>query len=285
MKKCVIVINTYKSESRSLGESVAGFLRERNVVCDFFTFDGFSKNVQFGDIDFMVTLGGDGTVLFAARCCADKGIPVFPINLGEFGFIASIEKNEWKEPLDKFLAGQMSEDSRSMLKVLVGNEKNPDFEGIALNDVVISAEHAVSTVSLGVLYDGISLGEFKADGIIISTATGSTAYSVSAGGPIIDPSVDVFVLTPINAFSLSGRPIVFAPKGKLEIVVLPSRTKEVILTVDGQKPVQVSEGEHIIIKKHEHSVKLVGCSPKKFYDALRSKLNWSGGPHARNPDD
>lgn len=285
MKKCVIVINTYKSESRSLGEKVAEFLKERNVVCDFFTFDGFSENVQFGDIDFMVTLGGDGTVLFAARCCADKGIPVFPINLGEFGFIASIEKNEWKEPLDKFLAGQMIEDSRSMLKVFVGEEKKYEFASIALNDVVISAERAVSTVSLGVLYDGISLGEFKADGIIISTATGSTAYSVSAGGPIIDPSVDVFVLTPINAFSLSGRPIVLAPKGKLEIVVLPSRTKEVILTVDGQKPVKVSEGEHIIIKKHEHSVKLVGCSPNKFYDALRSKLNWSGGPHARNPDD
>ena len=131
-----------------------------------------------------------------------------------------------------------------------------------------------------VSYNDVPLGTFKADGIIISTATGSTAYSASAGGPIIDPELDALVLTPINSFSLSSRPLVLSPRGEVGITILPSRENDVIITIDGQKPFDLHEGDCIKIRRLQEKVKLVGCTTKKFYGALCSKLNWSGGPHA-----
>ncbi|MBR0101204.1 MAG: NAD(+)/NADH kinase, partial [Treponema sp.] len=122
------------------------------------------------------------------------------------------------------------------------------------------------------------LGEIKADGIIISTATGSTAYSASAGGPIIDPDLDAMVLTLMNAFSLSSRPLVLSPDGELEIEILPSRISDVVISVDGQIPVDLHVGDVIRIRQSEFKAKLIGCTKEKFYNALRSKLNWSGGP-------
>ena len=128
-------------------------------------------------------------MLFAARGCASLGIPVFPVNLGEFGFIASIEKNEWKEKLELFLSDALFVGERSMLEVSFSRALRRNFSAVALNDVVVSADTAAKTVSLEVSYDGVPLGVFKTDGIIVSTATGSTAYSASAGGPIVDPFV------------------------------------------------------------------------------------------------
>jgi NAD+ kinase len=124
----------------------------------------------------------------------------------------------------------------------------------------------------------VPLGDFKADGIIVSTATGSTAYSASAGGPIIDPGLDAMVLTLINAFSLSSRPIVLSPDGDLEIEILPSRVSGVVISVDGQIPIDLHVGDKIRIRRIEDKALLIGCTKEKFYNALRSKLNWSGGP-------
>jgi NAD+ kinase len=280
MKKCLIVINTHKEESKALGGEICSYLDTRGISSSFYRFDGFSSENPFEGNDFVVTLGGDGTVLFAARGCASLGIPVFPVNLGEFGFIASIQKTEWKENLDQFLAGKACIDSRNMVHAALVRGKSDAFSAVALNDIVISAETAARTISLEVSYNCVSLGRFKADGVIISTATGSTAYSASAGGPIIDPELDALVLTPVNSFSLSSRPLVLSPNGEIGITVLPSRVQNIIITVDGQKPVSLQVGDCIKIRKTAEKVKLVGCTTEKFYDALRSKLNWSGGPHA-----
>lgn len=283
MKNCLIIVNTHKNESQKLGREIESYLISKNISSEFQNFDGVgirAGSKDYSDIDFVVTLGGDGTVLFAARCFAHLGIPIFPINFGQFGFIASIEKTEWKAKLESFLDGTETINERNMVTVSIGEKKTY----VALNDIVVSAGHGMSTVSLAVLYDGVSLGEFKADGIIVSTATGATAYSASAGGPIIDPGLDALVLTPVNSFSLSVRPLVVHTRGVFEIVVLPSRADEVSVIVDGQKPVKISEGDRIIIEKSPNSARLVGCTSEKFYNALRSKLNWSGGPHVRNPD-
>ena len=213
--------------------------------------------------------------------CVKNKIPVFPVNLGEFGFIASIQKNEWQKELDLFLAGKSEVDERNMLNAaLVSTRQSEPFSGIGLNDVVICAKTAARTIMFTVSYNDVPLGTFKADGIIISTATGSTAYSASAGGPIIDPELDALVLTPINSFSLSSRPLVLSPRGEVGITILPSRENDVIITIDGQKPFDLHEGDCIKIRRLQEKVKLVGCTTKKFYGALRSKLNWSGGPHA-----
>ena len=281
MKKCLIVVNTHKDESQNLGRMIQSYLAAKSIESSVFCFDGFSTENPFTGFDFVITLGGDGTVLFAARGCVKNKIPVFPVNLGEFGFIASIQKNEWQKELDLFLAGKSEVDERNMLNAaLVSTRQSEPFSGIGPNDVVICAKTAARTIMFTVSYNDVPLGTFKADGIIISTATGSTAYSASAGGPIIDPELDALVLTPINSFSLSSRPLVLSPRGEVGITILPSRENDVIITIDGQKPFDLHEGDCIKIRRLQEKVKLVGCTTKKFYGALRSKLNWSGGPHA-----
>ena len=282
MKKCLIVVNTHKDLSRKFGNSIAEFLTERGIKSSFYSFNGFSNNNPFEGNDFVITLGGDGTVLFAARGCVKHGIPVFPVNFGEFGFIASIQKQEWRQKLELFLEGKLPVVTRSMVQAALIRpaEKGEIFSSIGLNDVVICSKFATRTVLLEVSYNRVPLGIFKADGLIVSTATGSTAYSTSAGGPIIDPELDALLLTPMNAFSLSSRPLVLSPDGEIGVTVMRSRESESIITVDGQKTFELQEGDCVKIRRISEKVKLAGCTVEKFYDALRSKLNWSGGPHA-----
>ncbi|MBQ9205715.1 MAG: NAD(+)/NADH kinase [Treponema sp.] len=278
VKKSLIVVNSFKEESKALGSEIQAYLKKLQIQADIFVFNGFSEQYPFYGYDFVITMGGDGTVLFAARGCAPLGIPIFPVNFGSFGFIASVQRDEWKKELDDFLSGNAVIDERGMLRadLIRGGQRRLTATG--LNDVVICGKTAAHTISFNVRYDKVSLGEIKADGIIISTATGSTAYSASAGGPIIDPGLDAMVLTLMNAFSLSSRPLVLSPEGQLEIEILPSRISDVVISVDGQIPVDLHVGDIIKIKQIEHKAKLIGCTKEKFYNALRSKLNWSGGP-------
>lgn len=280
MKKCLVIVNTHKEESLAMEKVISAHLFERGIETSAFYFDGFSEEGQFEGYDFVITLGGDGTVLFAARNCVKSGIPVFPVNFGEFGFIASVQKENWQSEVDAFLSGRAEFDERSMLNAALISKKNRDFSGIGLNDVVISAKSVARTILFDVSYNDVSLGTFKADGIIISTATGSTAYSASAGGPIIDPDLDALVLTPVNSFSLSSRPLVLSPKGEIGVTILSSREKNALITIDGQRPFELEIGDTVKIRRLQKKVRLIGCNTKKFYGALRSKLNWSGGPHA-----
>ncbi|MBR1615521.1 MAG: NAD(+)/NADH kinase [Treponema sp.] len=278
LRKCLIVVNSFKEESKNLGTVVKEYLATRGVHADLFVFNGFSEQYPFHGYDFTITMGGDGTVLFAARGCVELKIPIFPINFGSFGFIASVQKDEWKRELDLFLDGKAVIEGRSMLQADLIRGGLRRFSSVGLNDIVVSAAHAAHTISYTVTYDNVPLGDFKADGIIVSTATGSTAYSASAGGPIIDPGLDAMVLTLINAFSLSSRPIVLSPDGDLEIDILPSRVSGVVISVDGQIPIDLHVGDKIRIRRIPDKALLIGCTKEKFYNALRSKLNWSGGP-------
>lgn len=282
MKKVLIIVNTSKKESQKMGKLISEYLEQKGIDSSIFAFDGFSKENSFRGFDLVITLGGDGTVLFAARGCAEHEIPVFPINFGEFGFIASIQKNEWKEELELYLSKKAQIVERSLIQAVVisGKTGKSIYSGIAFNDIVISAKMASRTILMGVDFNYVSLGKFKADGLIVCTATGSTAYSSAAGGPIVDPTLDAIVLTPMNAFSLSSRPLVLNPNGELEITILPSRESDIIITLDGQKPFDIKEGDCIKIRQGSKKVKLVGCTQERFYEALKSKLNWAGGPHA-----
>ena len=278
VKKSLIVVNSFKEESKSLGNEIQAYLRSLGIVADIFLFNGYSEQYPFYGYDFVITMGGDGTVLFAARGCAPLGIPIFPINFGSFGFIASVQRDEWKRELDDFFAGKAVIDERSLLQADLIRGQNRRLSATGLNDIVICGKTAGHMITFNVLYDKVPLGEIKSDGIIISTATGSTAYSASAGGPIIDPDLDSMVLTLMNAFSLSSRPLVLSPDGELEIEILPSRMSDVVISVDGQIPVDLHVGDVIRVCQHEKKAKLIGCTKEKFYNALRSKLNWSGGP-------
>jgi len=280
MKKCLIIINTHKKESEKLGNRIKAFLKDYSIEVSFISFNGGDFNYHFDGFDFVITLGGDGTVLYACRGCLHLGIPVFPINLGEFGFIAGIQKDEWEENLVNFLEGKSKIEERTMILVNVIRDGKVVYTENALNDAVISAETVASTTLLDIASNNIPLGQFKADGVIVSTATGSTAYSVSAGGPIIDPELDALVLTPLNPFSLSARPLVFNPDSTLSIRMLPNRDKKAVLTVDGLPLVKLFEKDLVTVCKAEKKARLVGTTIEKFYNALRFKLNWAGGPHA-----
>ena len=278
VKKSLIVVNSFKEESKSLGNEIQAYLQSLGLQADIFLFNGYSEQYPFYGYDFVITMGGDGTVLFAARGCAPLGIPIFPINFGSFGFIASVQRDEWKRELDDFFAGKAVVDERSLLQADLIRGQNRRLSATGMNDIVICGKTAGHMITFNVLYDKVPLGEIKSDGIIVSTATGSTAYSASAGGPIIDPDLDSMVLTLMNAFSLSSRPLVLSPDGELEIEILPSRMSDVVISVDGQIPVDLHVGDVIRVCQHEKKAILIGCTKEKFYNALRSKLNWSGGP-------
>lgn len=279
MKNCLIVVNTDKAQSEMLGIETANFLKTRGVDYTFLDFNGNEQDFDWKSYDFVITLGGDGTVLFAARGAAKHSIPVFSVNLGEFGFIAGVQPDEWQKSLELFLQGKLNTVRRTMLCAEILRDKKSVAKYEAFNDIVVSAKSAAQTISMDISVNGGPLGHFKADGAIVSSPTGSTAYSASAGGPIVGPDLDALVLTPLNPFSLSARPIVFSTRALLQIKLVPSRNRDAILTVDGQKPIDLKDCDIIQIKKSEHDAILAGTSVEKFYNALRNKLNWSGGPN------
>lgn len=280
MNKALIIINVSKDESMTLAKEIAAYLSKKGVAADFFSFDGFVDNTDFKGYDFVISLGGDGTVLYAARNASKYGLPVFPVNLGEFGFIASVEPAEWQKELKALLDGKAVFEKRSMLKVEVLRGGKKVYSSLSLNDAVISASRGVSTIMLSVKRNNLPLCRLKADGLILSTPTGSTAYSAAAGGPIVSPELEAFVLTPLNAFSLSSRPVVLSPDSVLEVIIEKCRAKNICITVDGQEPFSLTSGDVISVVLNKKKVKLVAGSAEKFYTALRSKLNWSGVPHA-----
>ena len=276
-KNAIIILTTYKPHTAEISKELLVFFHENGIRADIYEYDGLppAKPIR-KRYDFAVSLGGDGTVLFAARYCAPKKIPVFPINLGEFGFIAGVEQTHWKQALSEYLAGNAKQHERLMLSTAVYREDKCVGAFDALNDVVVSGGGIAKLVNLALSFNGISFGVYRADGVIVSSPTGSTAYSAASGGPIMDPTVAAFVLTPISAFSLSNRSIVLPASGTMRIEVLHNRQKDVIVSIDGQELFPLREGDKIDIKMSRHRLKLIGCSPETFYTALRSKLAWSG---------
>ena len=280
MNKALIIINVSKDESMTLAKEIAEYLHKKGIGHDFYSFDGFADNTDFKDYDFVITLGGDGTVLYGARNASKYGLPVFPVNLGEFGFIASVQPEDWQKELKTFLDGKAVFEKRSMLKVTVLRGDKKVYSSLSLNDAVISAARGVSTIMLSVKRNDLPLCNLKADGLILSTPTGSTAYSAAAGGPILAPELEAFALTPLNSFSLSSRPVVLSPDSLLEVKIEKCRAKDISLTVDGQEPFSLQLGDTVFVNLNRKKAKLVAGSAEKFYNALRSKLNWSGVPHA-----
>lgn len=280
MKKALVIINVSKTESMKLSDQIAAFLKTKGILTETFVFDGFSPDSNIKGYDFVITLGGDGTVLFAARNTVHNPVPIFPVNFGQFGFIASVQPEEWQDELEKFLGGQSCVVERSMANVRIIHNDEEIYCGNGLNDVVICAKSAATTISLDVYYEMQLLCKLKGDGLIVGTPTGSTAYSAAAGGPILDPSLNAFVLTPINSFSLSSRPIVLNQDGLVSIKISESRADGINLKIDGSKNMELTVGDTVLIKQFDKKVQLVNCTAEKFYTALRSKLNWSGGPHA-----
>jgi NAD+ kinase len=223
-------------------------------------------------VDLLVVLGGDGTLLSMARAVGDLGVPLLGVNLGGLGFLTATTLDEMLPALEAYLAGQMTIEERMLLAARVIRNGHPLCEYAALNDVVITKSAMSRIIDLSVSVDGRYATAYRADGLIISTPTGSTAYSLSAGGPILFPTMDAVVLTPICSHTLTNRPIVVPGTDRIEVTLLADQ--EVMATVDGQVGVGLRERDTVEVRKAASRIRLVRFPQKDFFSVLRTKLKW-----------
>ncbi|TFG82372.1 MAG: NAD(+)/NADH kinase [Spirochaetales bacterium] len=270
-----------KEDAGRIAADMTDALGSMGWATEVFAFEGKpSEPPRPEGADIAITLGGDGTVLYAARVIAPLGIPVLPINLGNLGFIAWVKRTDWRARLSDALAGRLTNSERIMLDVEVRRDSERIARFSAMNDGVVSGAGLAKIVNLSITVSGASLGTYRSDGVIISTPTGSTAYSLAAGGPILDPDMDALLFNPICPFTLSNRPLVVPGKETVEVYVEHKQREKTVLTVDGQDFLSLQEGDHVYFRRSEHRLKLYCAGRGSFYQVLRAKLNWSGGPDA-----
>ncbi|MHB8846729.1 MAG: NAD(+)/NADH kinase [Nitrospirota bacterium] len=226
-------------------------------------------------VDMIIVLGGDGTLMSAARLVAEsrKNVPIFGVNLGSLGFMAEVSLEELYGNLEKALAGKLRADERMMLTARVIRKGKTIAEHTVLNDAAVSKGTFARMVSLEVSVGDDHLTSVRADGLILATPTGSTAYSLSAGGPIIHPSLHCFVVTPICPHTLSNRPIVI-PDSSVVRVKLVSQSEGASLSSDGQVVVPLQKDDIVEVKKAKYRVSLIKHPTKNYYEILRTKLKW-----------
>ena len=225
-----------------------------------------------GQVDALIVLGGDGTLLSMARAVGDLGVPILGVNLGVLGFLTATTLEEMLPALEALLAGGMAVEERMMLaaRVVRGGQATGDY--IALNDVVITKSAMSRIIDLAVSVDGRHATAYRADGLIISTPTGSTAYNLSAGGPILFPTMDAVVLTPIAPHTLSNRPIVLPGAQRIDVTLRVDQ--EVMLTMDGQVGVPLRARDVVEVQKARARIRLLRFDQKDFFSVLRTKLKW-----------
>ena len=274
----VIAVNEYKKEAQdALGEA-RSFFAAQGVAVKVATVGGSTPDLSTTDL--AISFGGDGTLLFCARLLAGKNIPILAINLGDFGFITEITKHEWKAALGKYLDGQLEISRRIMLAVQVqrGGAAVAEFTG--LNDAVVRTSGTPKIIRLQVYISGTNIGRYRADGVIVATPTGSTAYSMSAGGPILHPEMAALILIPICPFTLSNRPIVIPYEEGVEILIEEQQRTDLFLTVDGQESFLLLPKDRVVLRRTAKESLIIQSDKRNFYEVLRSKLNWAGEPNA-----
>ncbi len=224
------------------------------------------------ELEFIIVLGGDGTFLSAARAAASSGIPIVGVNLGALGFLTEVPLEEIYPTLERIENGDYTFDVRSMVHCDVTRNGSPIANFDALNDIVVGKGTIARLNHCDVFIDKAFVSRYQADSLIVSTPTGSTAYSLSAGGPILMPNVDGFVITPVSAHSLTHRPLVVRDSSEIEIVVMTGQD-EAYLSVDGQTGIPVLDGDRILCRKSQHHVRILHTKGP-FFDVLHSKLKW-----------
>ena len=222
---------------------------------------------------FALVLGGDGTLLSAARAVGHEGVPILAVNLGSLGFLTEVPLNEMYATLEAVDAGLCPMEQRAVLDCSLFRGGVCLAHHFALNDAVVTKSAISRLVDFDLLIDGAFVFNYKADGVIIATPTGSTAYSLAAGGPILMPSVESFVVTPVCPHSLTHRPLVVTDKAQIELRVETGDEEDAFLSIDGQVGLPVKRGDRVICCRAGHTVKLLRMR-KTFFDVLRAKLKW-----------
>src|SRR5947209_9856317 len=282
MKRVAIISKPGSSELGRIVPQVTSWLRDHGytVIVDAVT-SNFCKDAEVVDAnelvlnrpDFVIVLGGDGTLLATARIVATADIPIMGINLGSLGFLTEVKQDEIERALEAIDAGRGSVTSRAMLHCQLRRVGKCIANYDALNDVVISQGTLARITDIDVFVNGVFVSNYKADGLIVSTPTGSTAYSLAAGGPVLSPDVPAFVITPVASHALTNRSLVVQDKAFIEIRMKVSR-EAAFLTIDGQPGTMLADGDVVECRKSVLQVKLLKLPERSFFDVLRTKLKW-----------
>ncbi len=281
--KCVGVLAKYKpgSQVQEILGGLVQWLQDRNIrpILE----EEIGELVEHADrlpradlpaaVDLLIVLGGDGTLLSVGRLVINRNIPILGVNLGTLGFLAEVSIREMYPALERILRGEYAIDHRMMLKARVYRQGSCIGDYRVLNDVVVNKGALARIISLEVVVDGSYLTTFQADGLILSTPTGSTAYSLSAGGPIIYPSLSSILLTPICPHTLTNRPIILPVNSILEIT-LKNDQRDVLLTLDGQVGSSFLKDDVAVIQQSEYTVPFIKSPFKDYFEVLRTKLKW-----------
>lgn len=227
---------------------------------------------KISDMDFLLVLGGDGTFLSCARSVRDQGTPILGIHLGDLGFLAKVTLDDIFQRLDQVVAGDFLIEKRSMLKASI-NKKDKNFIFYGLNDFVVSSGESHRMLISEVFVNESRVSEYRSDGLIVSTPTGSTAYSLSSGGPIIAPDVESFVITPISAHSLTSRPLVVSNKSKVRIK-FSNYNQNITLITDGQLHESVNPSDVVTIANSNFEIGLIDFKDRDYFQTLRTKMGW-----------
>lgn len=280
IRKVMIIANGSKPESLILADEIISYLSQKGIGSFIISTRSCRESISVPmSTDLVITLGGDGTVLYAARAVHDLGIPILPVNLGTFGYITEIAKDEWKDALEHYIEKGDNISRRLMLRITVSRGGRRIWTASALNEGVISSSGIAKVISLELSLDSVRLGHFRADGMIIATPTGSTGYSLAAGGPIIDPDMSAVIITPVCPFTLSNRPLVTSGK-VVSLTVAEGQRTDLVLTADGQLDFPLEEGDVVTVEKSMSRALLIKSVKRSFTDVIRDKLHWSGALHA-----
>ena len=280
MKRVGIICKTGRPEPIEILRELLPWLREKGaeVFIDLETARSLNvKGYPRPEIphlsEAVVVFGGDGTMLSVARIACEKEIPILGVNLGGLGFITEVQRTEIRDAMEGVLSGQSAIEERLMLTACVHRHGEKIAEYTALNDVVINKGALARIIEMETFVDRMYVTSFRADGLIASTPTGSTAYNLSAGGPILYPTMDCVILTPICPHTLTNRPIVL-PGSVLIEVTLKSPAEDVFLTLDGQVGFSMRQNDIIVIEKSPFRTRLLIPGERNFFQVLRRKLKW-----------
>jgi NAD+ kinase len=267
----LVIKNDVKAEEKA--RELEKELGDKCVVIDIQN----SENSELpDDLLCMIVLGGDGTFLSAARFIEDKNIPLMGVKFGEVGFLAETIEDNLYDAINLVFQGKYIIQARSRLNIKVVRDKEQIIDVDVLNDAVINKSALSRLASCAVHLDSTYLTTYRADGLIVATPTGSTAYSLAAGGPVVHPSVPSIILTPICPFTLTNRPLIIQDSTKIEIG-LEGSPEDIVLTLDGQEGFEMDPGDKIYIEKSQNDIKMISLEDQSYYKVLKTRLKWSGG--------